>query len=91
MAATVFCDEIAKGTRKRYTCQHFPNPQLGGVREVIEAVQLGTQDRVDTSTGLVGNFVPQVERFDIPFLVRDDDHARKVMDGPIGQDLLKKL
>lgn len=54
MAATVFCDEIAKGTRKRYTCQHFPNPQLGGVREVIEAVQLGTQDRVDTSTGLVG-------------------------------------
>lgn len=87
----MFCDEIAKGTRNRNACQHVPNPQLGGVREVIEAVQLGTQDRVDTSTGLVGNFVPQVERFDIPFLVRDDDHARKVMDGPIGQDLLKKL
>ena len=87
----MFCDEIAKGTRNRNACQHVPNPQLGGVREVIEAVQLGTQDRVDTSTGLVGNFVPQVERFDIPFLVRDDDHARKVMDGLIGQDLLKKL
>ena len=87
----MFCDEIAKGTRNRNACQHVPNPQLGGVREVIEAVQLGTQDRVDTSTGLVGNFVPQVERFDIPCLVRDDDHARKVMDGPIGQDLLKKL
>ena len=54
MAATVFCDEIAKGTRNRNACQHVPNPQLGGVREVIEAVQLGTQDRVDTSTGLVG-------------------------------------
>lgn len=54
MAATVFCDEIAKGSRNRNACQHFPNPQLDGVREVIEAVQLGTQDRVDTSTGLVG-------------------------------------
>jgi len=91
VGATVFCDEIAKGTANRYSCQHFPNSQLGGEREMIEAVQLGTQDLVDTSTGPLGNFVPEVKVFDIPFLFRSYDHARKVMDGPIGQDVLKKM
>ena len=44
VGSTVFCDEIAKGTSNRYTCQHFPSSALGGEREMIEAVQLGTQD-----------------------------------------------
>ena len=58
---------------------------------MIEAVQLGTLDLVNTSTGPVGNFVPEVKIVDIPFLFRDYDHARRVLDGPIGQDLLTKF
>ena len=91
VGSTVFCDEIAKGTSNRYTCQHFPSSALGGEREMIEAVQLGTQDLVNTSTGPLGNFVPEVKLFDIPFLFRGYDHARAVMDGAIGQDVLKKM
>ena len=91
VGSTVFCDEIAKGTANRYTCQQFASSALGGEREMIEAVQLGTQDLVNTSTGPLGNFVPEVKIFDIPFIFRGYDHARKVMDGPIGQDVLKKM
>lgn len=91
VGSTVFCDELEKGTQGRYKCQHFPNSALGGEREQIEAVQLGTQDIVNTSTGPLGNFVPEVKIVDIPFLFRNYDHARKVMDGPIGQDILKKM
>ena len=91
VGSTVFCDEIEKGTQGRYKCQQFPNSALGGEREQIEAVQLGTQDLVNTSTGPVGNFVPEVKIVDIPFLFRDYDHARKVMDGSIGQDILAKF
>jgi tripartite ATP-independent transporter DctP family solute receptor len=91
VGSTVFCDEVEKGTQGRYKCQHFPSSALGGEREMIEAVQLGTQDIVNTSTGPLGNFVPDVRIVDIPFLFRDYDHARKVMDGPIGQDLLQKM
>ena len=91
VGSTVFCDEIEKGTQNRYKCQQFPSSALGGEREQIEAVQLGTQDLVNTSTGPVGNFVPEVKIVDIPFLFRDYDHARKVMDGPIGQDILGKF
>ena len=91
VGSTVFCDEVEKGTQGRYKCQQFPSSALGGEREQIEAVQLGTQDLVNTSTGPVGNFVPEVKIVDIPFLFRDYDHARKVMDGPIGQDILTKF
>ena len=91
VGSTVFCDEIEKSTQGRYKCQQFPSSALGGEREMIEAVQIGTLDLVNTSTGPVGNFVPEVKIVDIPFLFRDYDHARKVMDGPIGQDILTKF
>ena len=91
VGTTAFCEDIEKGTQGRYKCQQFPSSALGGEREMIEAVQLGTLDFVNTSTGPVGNFVPEVKIVDIPFLFRDYDHARKVMDGPIGQDILTKF
>ena len=91
VGSTAFCDEVEKNTQGRYKCQQFPSSALGGEREQIEAVQLGTQDMTNTSTGPVGNFVPEVKIVDIPFLFRDYDHARKVMDGPIGQDILAKF
>jgi tripartite ATP-independent transporter DctP family solute receptor len=91
VGSTAFCDEVDKRTSGRYKCQQFPNSALGGEREMIEAVQLGTLDVVNTSTGPVGNFVPDVNIVDIPFLFRDYDHARKTLDGPIGQELLAKF
>jgi len=91
VGSTVFCEEVEKNTQGRFKCQHFANSALGGEREQIEAIQFGTQDLLNTSTGPVGNFVPEVKIVDIPFLFRDYDHARKVMDGPIGQDILTKF
>jgi TRAP-type transport system periplasmic protein len=91
VGSTVLCDEIEKGTQGRYKCQQFPNGSLGGEREMIEAVQLGTLDIVNTSTGPVGNFVPEVKIVDIPFLFRDYDHARRYLDSAAGQELLTKF
>ncbi len=91
VGSTVFCEEVEKRTAARYKCQQFPNSALGGEREMIEAVQLGTLDLVNTSTGPVGNFVPEVNIVDIPFLFRDYDHARKTMDGAVGEELLAKF
>ena len=91
VAIKAFGDEVFKRTDGRYKLQYFPNGALGGERETLEAVQLGTQELVITSTGPVGNFVPETRIVDIPYLFRDYDHARKVLDGPIGQDILTKF
>ncbi len=91
IGANVFCETLDKNTQGRYKCQVYPASALGGEREQVEAVQIGTQDLVITSTGPVGNFVPEMKIVDIPFLFRDYDHARKVLDGKIGQDMLAKF
>lgn len=91
VGTTAFCDELEKGTQGRYKCQQFPNSALGGEREMIESVQLGTLDAANVSTGALGNFVPEVRIADIPFLFRDYAHARAVLDGAVGEDLLRKM
>ena len=90
IGATIFMNEIARRTNGRITVQDFPSNALGGEREMVEAAQLGTIDLVVTSTGPVGNFVPDTLITDIPFMFRDYDHARRALDGPLGQAILAK-
>lgn len=89
--ANAFAEELAKRSNGRFKVEQFPSSQLGGEREMIEGLQLGTLDLVVTSTGPVGNFVPETLITDIPFLFRNYDHARAVLDGPIGQEILAKF
>jgi tripartite ATP-independent transporter DctP family solute receptor len=91
VAIDTLAKEVEKRTNGRYKIQAFYGGALGAEREAVEAVQLGTQELTWTSTGPIPNFVPEVKIFDVPFLFRDYAHARAVMDGPIGQEMLKKF
>ena len=91
VAIDTFAKEVEKRTQGRYKIQTFYSGSLGGERESIEAVQLGTQELAFSSTGPVPNFVPEARILDIPFLFRDKAHARNVLDGAIGQDMLTKF
>ncbi len=91
VAIDVFGKEVERRTAGRYKVQSFYSGSLGGERESIEAVQLGTQELTFSSTGPVPNFVPEARILDIPFLFRDKAHARAVLDGPIGQEMLTKF
>lgn len=86
-----FAKEVEQRTAGRYKVETFYAGSLGGERESIESVQLGTQALTLTSSGPVPNFVPDARILDIPFLFRDKAHARAVLDGPIGQDIGKKF
>jgi len=86
-----FAKEVAARTNGRYKIEGFYSGSLGGERESIEAVQLGTQQLTFSSTGPVPNFVPEAKILDVPFLFRDKAHARAVLDGPIGQELLAQF
>lgn len=91
VAIDTFAKEVEKRTNGRYKIQTFYASSLGAEREAMEAVQLGTQELTWTSSGPVPNFVPEVKILDVPFLFRDYQHARSVLDGPIGDELLKKF
>ncbi|HUH93948.1 MAG TPA: TRAP transporter substrate-binding protein [Casimicrobiaceae bacterium] len=91
VAVDTFAREVERRTGGRYKVQTFYSAALGAERESVEAVQLGTLDLTLTSTGPLPNFVPEIAILDIPFLFRDYAHARAVLDGPIGQELLAKF
>ncbi len=83
--------EVEKRTNGRIKIQNFFSGALGGERESVEAVQLGTQELTLSSTGPIPNFVPDTKILDIPFLFRDKAHAHAVLDGPIGAEMLTKF
>src|SRR5437867_4552096 len=91
VAVDTFAREVERRTNGRFRVQTFYSGALGAERESVEGVQLGTLDLTLTSTGPLPNFVPEIAILDIPFLFRDYAHARTVLDGPIGQNLLAKF
>lgn len=74
-----------------FTVTDHPSGSLGGERAMIEGLQIGTVDVVITSTGPLGNFVPETYVLDLPFLFTSYEQARCVLDGEIGQELLDKM
>ncbi|MFA7669793.1 MAG: TRAP transporter substrate-binding protein [Burkholderiaceae bacterium] len=86
--ADAFVKSLEADIPGKFQVEQFPNSALGGEREVIEGLQLGTIDLAIVSTGATVNFVPATGVFDIPFLFRDLQHARTVLDGDVGQRLL---
>ncbi|WP_370682031.1 TRAP transporter substrate-binding protein [Comamonas sp. GB3 AK4-5] len=82
---------IDKSLAGKFSFKQFPSSALGGERELIEGLQLGTVEAAIVSTGALSNFVSDVGVVDVPFLFRDTAHARAVLDGKFGQDLLAKF
>jgi tripartite ATP-independent transporter DctP family solute receptor len=83
--------KLEAGTNGRLSVQMFPSMQLGGEKEMIEQAQVGALQIARISVGPMGPLVPELNVFNLPFMFRDNAHMEKVIDGPIGDEMLKKL
>lgn len=91
VGADAFKETLERLSDGEFTVNEHPSGSLGGERAMIEGLQIGTVDVVITSTGPLGNFVPETYVLDLPFLFEDYDQARCVLDGEIGEELLTKM
>jgi tripartite ATP-independent transporter DctP family solute receptor len=83
--------KLETATSGRIKMQMFPGAVLGQEKEVVEQTQLGAIQIARISLGVIGPVVPDVNVFNMPFVFRDVAHMRKVIDGPIGDELLQKV
>ncbi|MFN0164259.1 MAG: TRAP transporter substrate-binding protein [Burkholderiales bacterium] len=83
--------KLEAATKGRISIQMFPSMQLGGEKEMIEQAQVGALQIARISVGAMGPVVDDLNVFNLPFVFRDEAHMRKVIDGPIGQDLLDRV
>ncbi len=83
--------KLDAATSGRIKFQMFPGAVLGQEKEAVEQVQLGAIQIARISLGVIGPIVPEVNVFNMPFVFRDEAHMRKVIDGPVGDELLAKI
>lgn len=66
----------------------YPTGQLGGERELLELVQIGTIGITKISGAVLENIVPSMQAMSLPYLFRNEEHFANVLWGDVGHDLL---
>src|ERR1700712_61329 len=82
---------IAERSGGRDQIRVFHSRQLGEEKETIEQTRAGAIDLNRTNGALIGNFVPAMNVLAMPFLFRSSEHLQKVLDGPIGNEILNSF
>jgi tripartite ATP-independent transporter DctP family solute receptor len=87
--AVKYMGELLKErTNDRYEVQVYFGAQLGEEADTIEQTQAGVIDLNRVSLGPFNSVVPETKIPSLPYIFRSVEHMRKVMDGPIGDEIL---
>ncbi len=92
LAANHFSALVAQRSGGRLAIEVFPNGELYGDDDEMQALQLGAVDLVAPSLSKFGRIgLPEFELFDLPFLFDDLSAVRRITQGPLGQQLFQGL
>jgi TRAP-type transport system periplasmic protein len=91
IAAQRMKEDIEKALPGKYEVIVHHSAALGSETQVLQQLQLGTVQLSVCTTGPVEAFVPEIKALEMPFLFSSYEAADKVLDGPIGQDMLKRF
>lgn len=84
-------DRLAAATDGRIYLKVYAGGQLGDEEDILEITIFGGIDVSRTSMAPLNAIVPETGVFSLPFLFRSTEHMRKVLDGPIGDEVLASL
>lgn len=82
-ASLEMAKNLADATGGNFVLDVYPNSQLGGNREVLEALQFGTCELDVTNVSLLSGYSEKMAAFELPYLIKDDDSGKKVFDSDI--------
>ncbi|GHU30043.1 C4-dicarboxylate ABC transporter [Betaproteobacteria bacterium] len=81
--------QISDATNGKYNIKVYANSVLGSGKDAIEQVKIGAIDLTRVSTSEFNGIVPETLVLTFPFIFRDLDHFRSVINGPVGEETLK--
>ncbi|MCS4294895.1 tripartite ATP-independent transporter DctP family solute receptor [Comamonas sp. BIGb0152] len=73
----------------KHSIRVYPNGALGGEKETIEQAKIGALAMVRVNVGAMNNVCNETVVPTMPFLFRSVEHMHKVLDGPVGEEILK--
>lgn len=86
-----FAKNVEKMSNGKMEIEVIPNAQLGGERDMMEGMQIGTIEMCVQTNVNSGSFSPKFLAFDLPFIFNSSEQAYKILDGPLGRDVLDSL
>jgi TRAP-type C4-dicarboxylate transport system substrate-binding protein len=89
-AAKKFKEIVERESQGTIKVEIFPNGQLGQEREVLENLQNGVIDMTITGHDPLAMFAPKISALGMPYIFKDADHAFRVVDGPLGEEIRKE-
>ena len=89
MAVKYMSDIISKKTGGKHSIKVYTGNALGGEKDTIEQTKIGALDLVRINVAPMNNICPETMVPTMPFLFRSKEHMRKVLDGPVGDEILK--
>ncbi|WP_053845233.1 TRAP transporter substrate-binding protein [Paracidovorax avenae] len=73
----------------KYSIKVYSSGALGNEKDAIEQAKIGALQMVRINIGAMNNICPETVVPTMPFLFRSVDHLHKVLDGPVGEEILK--
>ncbi|WP_027015613.1 TRAP transporter substrate-binding protein [Comamonas composti] len=89
MAVRFMSERLKQLSGGKYTIKVFANGALGGEKETIEQAKIGAISLVRVNVGAMNNICRETIVPTMPFLFRSVEHLHKVLDGPVGEEILK--
>lgn len=86
-----FEDIVEERSNGEIDVQLYPASQLGGQKDLVEGLRLGTIDICNSMGGILSAYLPEVQVFDLPFIWTDKDHFFRVLDGEVGAMFREEL
>jgi TRAP-type transport system periplasmic protein len=91
VAADRMAAQLRERSSGRIEMRVAGSSQLGDDLAMLTGLRTGTIDMSVNSQGPVSTIVPELASFGLPFLFPTNQVAYRVIDGPVGQELAKKL
>ncbi|WP_442782186.1 TRAP transporter substrate-binding protein [Collimonas fungivorans] len=88
-AVNYMSDLLKQGSKGKYSIKVYPNSQLGSEPDTVEQVKLGAIEFTRTHASVLNAICPETMLPSLPFVFRDKEHMRHVLDGPIGDEILR--
>ena len=89
LASLKFAELVDKKSAGKIKVQVFSDGQIGGEKDMLQGMQMGTVDMAVLGTGTIAVVDPKINVLALPYLFRDRDHLNKILSGPIGAEIME--
>jgi tripartite ATP-independent transporter DctP family solute receptor len=91
VTAVKFKELVEARSGGKHSVKIFHSGSLGSETEILQQVQMGAIETAIITLGPFDVFVPEVKVVNFPFLFDGHEEADRVLDGPLGREVLDSL